>query len=131
LSIDNGEEFSVNSCVKVRELCKLIGGFGCRIIQNQEGYCTNDHMFYIPRVMKIKSVSELLEEAMGYIYYYDNVMEHSAFRYQIPFAHLKSQPPEIDDRIQFLIPIMLDKVSVKLGPWRVYYVLAYHLMVLQ
>ena len=29
-------------------------------------------------------------------------------------------------RIQFVIPIMLDEVSVKLGPWKGYHVLAYH-----
>jgi len=58
-------------------------------------------------------------------------MEPSALEYETPFAHLKSKLPEIDDRIRFMIPIMLDKVSVKLGPWSVYYALAYHLMVLQ
>ena len=63
---------------------------------------------------------------MGYIYYYDNLREHSAINYQTPFAHLKSQLPEIDDRIRFTIPIMLDKISVQLGPWSGYHVLAQH-----
>jgi len=63
----------------------------------ERSHCTEDDEFYIPRVMKIKSGAELLDEAMGYIYYYDNVMEHSALKYQTSFAHLKSQLSEIDD----------------------------------
>ena len=34
--------------------------------------------------------------------------------------------PEINDRIRLVIPIMLDKVAVKLGPWSGYHVLAQH-----
>jgi len=67
---------------------------------------------------------------MGYIYYYDNVREHSAINDLTPFAYLKSQLPEIDDRVRFIIPIMLDDVSVKLGPWSGYHVLAHHLLAL-
>jgi hypothetical protein len=136
-TVDNGEEFGGKSWMKVRELRKLIGGFGCRLIQNHKGHCeenahlershrTDDDEFYIPRAMKIKSEAELLDEAMGYIYYYDNVREHSALQYQTPFAYLKSQLPEIDDRIRFVIPIMLDDVSISLGPWSGYHVLAQH-----
>jgi len=136
-TVDNGEEFGGKSWMKVRELRKLIGGFGCRLIQNHKGHCeenahlershrTDDDEFYIPRAMKIKSEAELLDEAMGYIYYYDNVREHSALGYQTPFAYLKSQLPDIDDKIRFVIPIMLDEVSVKLGPWSGYHVLAHH-----
>ena len=100
MSIDNGGKFNGNSWVKVSELRKLIGGVACRMIQNHKGHCTNDDKFYIPRVMKGKSEAELLDGAMGYIYYYDNMMEHYALKYQTPFAHLKSQLPEIDDRIR-------------------------------
>ena len=136
-TVDNGEEFGGKSWMKVRELRKLIGGFGCRLIQNHKGHCeenahlershrTDDDEFYIPRVMKIRSEADLLDEAMGYIYYYDNLREHSALDYRTPFVHLKSQLPEIDDRIRFVIPIMLDEVSVKLGPWSGYHVLAQH-----
>jgi hypothetical protein len=139
-TVDNGEEFGGKSWMKVRELRKLIGGFGCRLIQNHKGHCeenahlershrTDDDEFYIPRVMNIKSVADLLDESMGYIYYYDNVREHSAINDLTPFAHLKSQLPEIDDRIRFVIPIMLDDVSVKLGPWSGYHVLAHHLRI--
>ena len=138
-TVDNGEEFGGKSWMKVRELRKLIGGFDCRLIQNHKGHCeenahlershrTDDDEFYIPRVMNIKSVADLLDEAMGYIYYYDNVREHSAINDLTPFAYLKSQLPEIDDRIRFIIPIMLDDVSVKLGPWSGYHVLAHHLV---
>ncbi len=134
-TVDNGEEFGGQSWLKVRELRKLISGFGCRLIQNHKGHCeenahlershrTDDEEFYIPRVLGIKSEADLLNEAMGYIYYYDNVREHSALSYQTPFSYLKRQLPDISDKIRFVIPIMLDEVSVKLGPWSGYHVLA-------
>jgi transposase len=136
-TVDNGEEFGGKSWIKVRELRKLIRGFGCHLIQNHKGHCeenahlershrTDDDEFYIPRVMGIKSEFDLLNEAMGYIYYYDNTRGHSSLNYQTPFSYLKSQLPDIDDRIRFVIPIMLDKVSVQLGPWSGYNVLAQH-----
>ncbi len=59
--------------------------------------------------------------------YYDNVREHSSLSYQTPFAYLKSQLPDLDDKIRFVIPIMLGKVSIELGPWSGYHVLAQHL----
>jgi hypothetical protein len=34
--------------------------------------------------------------------------------------------PDIDDKIRFGVPIMLDDVSVRLGPWSGYHVLAQH-----
>jgi putative transposase len=134
-TVDNGEEFGGKSWMKVRDLRKLIGGFGCRLIQNHKGHCeenahlershrTDDEEFYIPRVMQIKNEADLLNEAMGYIYYYDNVRGHSALNYRTPFAHLKSQLPDINDKIRFVIPIILDDVSVQLGPWSGYHVLA-------
>lgn len=43
--------------------------------------------------MNIRSVADLLDEDMGYIYYYDNVREHSAINDLTPFADLKSQLP--------------------------------------
>jgi putative transposase len=138
-TVDNGEEFGGKSWMKVRDLRKLIGGFGCRLIQNHKGHCeenahlershrTDDEEFYIPRVMQIKNEADLLNEAMGYIYYYDNVRGHSALNYRTPFAHLKSQLPDINDKIRFVIPIILDDVSVQLGPWSGYHVLAQYLI---
>ena len=134
-TVDNGEEFGGKSWMKVRDLRKLISGFGCRMIQNHKGHAeenahlershrTDDEEFYIPRVLHMKSEADLLEEAMGYIYYYDNVRGHSSHNYQTPFARLKTQLPDIDDRIRFAIPLILDDVSVHLGPWSGYHVLA-------
>ena len=128
--------------MKVRELRKLIGGFGCRLIQNHKGHCeenahlershrTDDEEFYIPRVMQLKSEKDLLNEALGYIYYYDNLRGHSSLNYQTPFAYLKSQMTDIDDKIRFVVPIMLDDVSVRLGPWSGYHVLAQHRMMIR
>ncbi len=138
-TVDNGEEFGGKSWIKVRDLRKLISGFGCRLIQNHKGHCeenahlershlTDDEEFYIPRVLGIKSEADLLNEATGYIYYYDNLRGHSSLNYQTPFAYLKSQLPDIDDKIKFTIPIILDDVSVRLGPWSGYHVLAQHLL---
>jgi putative transposase len=136
-TVDHGEEFGGKSWLKVQELRKLIAGFGCRLIQNHKGHPeenahlershrTDDEEFYIPRVLAIKSEQELLEEAMGYIYYYNNVREHSSLDYRTPYEHLKAELPEVDDDIRLVTPIMLDKVSVALGPWSGYYVLAQH-----
>jgi len=137
-TVDNGEEFGGKSWFKVRELRKLISGFGCRLIQNHKGHCeenahlershrTDDDEFYIPRAMLVKSDADLLDEALGYIYYYNNLREHSSLDFKTPFFHLKAQLPDIDDKIRFVIPIILDKVSVELGPWSGYHVLAQHL----
>ena len=65
---------------------------------------------------------------MGYIYYYNNVREHSSLNYQTPLSYLKTQLSDINDKIRFVVPIMLDKVSVALGPWSGYHVLARHLV---
>ncbi len=137
-TVDNGEEFGGKSWMKVTELRKLIRGFGCRLIQNHKGHCeenahlershrTDDDEFYVPRALAIKSEAELLNEAMGYIYYYNNLREHSSLNYQTPFSYLKTQLADIDDKMRFVIPIMLDKVSVELGPWSGYHVLAQNL----
>lgn len=136
-TVDNGEEFGGKSWMKVTELRKLIRGFGCRLIQNHKGHCeenahlershrTDDDEFYIPQALAIKSETGLLNEAMGYIYYYNNLREHSSLNYQTPFSYLKTQLADIDDKMRFVIPIMLDKVSVELGPWSGYHVLAQH-----
>ena len=138
-TVDRGEELGGQSWLKVTELRKLISGFGCRLIQNHKGHPeenahiershrTDDEEFYIPRVMEIRSELELLEEALGYNYYYNSLREHSSLNYLTPFEHLKRQLPDIDDNIRFVIPILLDKVSTDLGPWSGYHVLAQHHM---
>jgi len=65
-TVDHGEEFGGKSWMKVKELRKLISGFGCYLIQNHKGHPeenahlershrTDDEEFYIPRVLSIKS----------------------------------------------------------------------------
>ena len=136
-TVDNGEEFGGKSWMKIKELRKLISGFGCRLIQNHKGHPeenphiershrTDDDEFYIPRVFKIKNEKDLLDEALGYIYYYNNVREHSSLNDKTPFQHLKEQDPEINDKIRYVRPIILDKVSVELGSWSGYNVLAHY-----
>ena len=112
-----------------------------RLIQNHKGHPeenahlershrTDDEEFCIPRVLKIKSKKDLLNKARGYIYYYNNVREHSSLDDQIPYQYLKMQLPEIDDNVRYVLPIILDDVSVKLGSWSGYNVLAHHLAVM-
>jgi transposase len=136
-TVDNGEEFGGRSWLKVKELRKLIAGFGCRLIQNRKGHPeenahlershrTDDDEFYRPRALAFHSEQDLLHEAMGYIYYYNNVREHSSLDYQTPFAYLKQQLPNIDDHLRLAQPFILDDVSVQLGPWSGYNVLAQH-----
>jgi len=134
-TVDNGEEFGGKSWLKVADLRKLIGGFGCRLIQNHKGHCeenahlershrTDDEEFYIPRAFQLKSELSLLDEALSYLYYYNTQREHSSLNYQAPFTYLKQQAPEIDERIRYVPPILLDRIAVQLGPWSGYHVLA-------
>lgn len=134
-TVDNGEEFGGKSWFKVQELRKLIAGFGCRLIQNHKGHPeenahlershrTDDEEFYIPRALQITSAEELLDEAMGYAYYYNNVREHSSLGYRTPFQALQAQLPDLDAAIRAPPPFLLDNVSVQLGPWSGYNVLA-------
>ena len=138
-TVDNGEEFGGKSWMKVQELRKMIAGFGCRLIQNHKGHCeenahlershrTDDDEFYIPRTLDIVSVDSLLDQSMGYIYFYNNIREHSALNYQTPFHTLKSRLPDIDDDIRNSIPFLLDDAAVKIGPWSGYNVLAQNLI---
>ena len=136
-TVDNGEEFGGKSWFKVKELRKLIAGFGCRLIQNHKGHPeenahlershrTDDDEFYRLRTLAINSEQDLLSEAMGYMYYYNNVREHSSLGYQTPFAYLKQHQPHIDDQLRLVQPFILDDVAVQLGPWSGYNVLAQH-----
>jgi len=96
-TVDNGEEFRGKSWMKIEELRKLISGFSCRLVQNYKGsfqrkdeenahlersHRTDDEEFYTPRALYINSEADLLNEAMGYIYYYNNVRDHSSLNYQ-------------------------------------------------
>ena len=137
-TVDHGEELGGKSWLKVTELRKLIAGFGCRLIQNHKGHPeenahiershrTDDEEFYIPRAFEMSSESDLLSEALGYTYYYNNLREHSSLNYLTPFQHLKRQLPDIEDSIRFVTPFILDDVAVALGPWSGYNVLAQHL----
>jgi len=136
-TVDNGEEFGGKSWMKVTELRKLIAGFGCRLIQNHKGHPeenahlershrTDDEEFYIPRVLKIKSENDLLDEALGYLYFYNNIREHSSLSDKTPFDYLKEKVPGIYDTIRYVQPFLLDSVAVKLGPWSGYNVLTHY-----
>lgn len=137
-TVDHGEEFGGKSWLKVQELRKLISGFGCRLIQNHKGHPeenahlershrTDDEEFYIPRVMSISTEQELLDEALNYVYYYNNVREHSALGYRTPFEALSSQLPNVASDIRSPPPFLLDDVSTDIGPWSGYHLLAPHL----
>jgi len=137
-TVDNGEEFGGKSWLKVKELRKLISGFGCRLIQNHKGHCeenahlershrTDDDEFYIPRTFKFRCEEDLLDEALGYMYYYNNIREHSALNYQSPAQVLMQRLPSVHDSIRYTIPVILDDAAVNIGPWCGYNLLAQNL----
>jgi transposase len=137
-TVDHGEEFGGKSWLKVQELRKLIASFGCRLIQNHKGHPeenahlershrTDDEEFYIPRAMQITTERELLDEALGYVYYYNNVREHSSLGYRTPFEALRTSLPDITADIRCPPPFILDEVSTDIGPWSGYNLMApYH-----
>ena len=138
-TVDHGEEFGGKSWMKIRELRRLIAGFGCKLIQNHKGHCeenshlershrTDDDEFYIPRTFRIKSERDLLYESHGYIYYYNNLREHSSLDNRTPFEYLRQQLPKIDEDMKYTQPILLDEVSTKIGDWSGYNVLAQNLI---
>jgi len=101
------------------------------LIQNHKGHCeenahlershrTDDEEFYISQVFRIRNEEELLDEAMGYMYYYNNVRKHSALNYQSPFQILKQNSPYLLDSIRFTIPFLLDYTAANIGPWSGY-----------
>lgn len=134
-TVDHGEEFGGKSWLKVVELRKLLSGFGCRFIQNrikhpeenshlERSHRTDDDEFYIPRILSIQDRQTFYNEAFQYIYYYNNVRKHSGINRQTPFQYLSSQMPDLDDRIRMVPPLFLDTISVELGPWSGYHLLA-------
>jgi transposase len=139
-TVDHGEEFGGKSWLKIVELRKLLSGFDCKLIQNhlkhpeenshlERSHRTDDDEFYIPRVLAIKDRQSFYREALNYIYYYNNVRKHSGIGRKTPFQHLSSQMSGLDDRIRIVPPLFLDNISVELGPWSGYHVLAqYHIL---
>jgi transposase len=134
-TVDHGEEFGGKSWLKIVELRKLLSGFGARLIQNhikhpeenahlERSHRTDDDEFYIPRILTIQDRQTFYKEALNYIYYYNNVRKHSGIGRQTPFQYLSSQMPTIDDRIRVVPPLFLDNISVDLGLWSGYHLLA-------
>ena len=134
-TVDHGEEFGGQSWLKIVELRKLLSGFGVKLIQNrikhpeenshlERSHRTDDDEFYIPRILSIEDRQTFYNEALNYIYYYNNVRKHSGINKKTPFQYLSSQMPAIDDRIRIVPPLFLDNISVDLGPWSGYHLLA-------
>lgn len=134
-TVDHGEEFGGKSWLKIVELRKLLSGFNCRLIQNrmkhpeenahlERSHRTDDDEFYIPRILAIQDRQTFYREALNYMYYYNNVRKHSGIGRSTPFEHLRSQLPELDDRIRIVPPLFLDNISVDLGSWSGYHLLA-------
>jgi transposase-like protein len=138
-TVDHGEEFGGKSWFKLTELRKLLSGFGCKLVQNhlhhpeenahlERSHRTDDDEFYIPRILKINSRQELFMEAFNYNYYYNAVRKHSGINRETPVQRLFEQEPHLDARIKFVPPLILDNISVDLGDWSGYHLLAQHRM---
>lgn len=138
-TVDRGEEFGGKSWIKIIELRKLLSAFGCRIIQNnkaspqenahlERSHGTDDSEFYIPRILKITNRQEFFAEAFNYIYYYNAVRKHSGINRETPYYRLMKQDQQLDARIKYVPPLILDNISVDLGDWSGYHVLAQDLI---
>jgi transposase len=136
-TVDRGEEFGGQSWLKLVELRKLLSGFGCSIIQNhaaspqenahvERSHRTDDEEFYIPRLLSIHSQKDFFLEAMNYLYYYNVVRKHSSLQRRSPWQHLTATAPDLDAKIRFVPPILLDDIAVQLGDWSGYHLLAHH-----
>lgn len=112
--------------------------FGASLIQNhvaspqenahvERSHRTDDEEFYIPRLLSIPSKFAFFQEAMNYLYYYNTVRKHSALGRVSPWAHLLSSTPDLDAKISFVPPILLDNLAVQLGDWSGYHLMASHL----
>jgi putative transposase len=134
-TVDRGEEFGGRSWFKIVELRKLLSAFGCRLIQNhkaspqenahlERSHRTDDDEFYIPRILKIHTRQEFFVEAFNYIYYYNTVRKHSGINRETPWQRLNKQDPNLDARMKYVPPLILDNISVNLGDWSGYHVLA-------
>jgi transposase len=137
-TVDHGEEFGGKSWYKLVELRKLLSGFGCKLIQNhlkhpeenahlERSHRTDDDEFYIPRIMKIANRQEFFVEAFNYMYYYNAVRKHSGINRETPVQRLSKQEPDLDAKIKFVPPLILDNISVDLGNWSGYHLLAQNL----
>lgn len=136
-TVDHGEEFGGKSWYKIVELRKLLSGFGCKLIQNhlkhpeenahlERSHRTDDDEFYIPRILKITNRQEMFSEAFNYMYYYNAVRKHSGINRETPVQRLFKQEPQLDARIKYVPPLILDNLSVSLGNWSGYHLLAQH-----
>jgi len=71
------------------------------IAYSREKTWTNGLCFYLWIISWLRShgVKSEIVFTLDYIYYYNNIREHSSLDYQAPYQHLKKQMPEIDDKI--------------------------------
>jgi len=136
-TVDHGEEFGGKSWYKLVELRKLLSGFGCSLVQNhlkhpeenahlERSHRTDDDEFYIPHILEITDNQVLFREAFQYLYYYNVYRKHAGIQRETPFQHLCAQEPQLHPRIKFVPPLILDHVSVQLGDWSGYHLLAQH-----
>lgn len=114
----------------------MLASFGCSFIQSHTGSLqenahversdrTDDEQFYIPRLLSIRSPKAFFFEAMNYLYYYNVVRKHSALVRASPWQFLAGNNPHLHTKIKFAPPVFPDSISVQLGDWSGYHVLAH------
>lgn len=142
-TVDWGEEFGGKSRQKITDLRKLLKPLGATIHQNHKGrseengfversHRTDDEEFYIPRLSTIKNADQFFTEALNWEWFYNTKRDHTGEGMDdgTPFEKLQKQYFWISKDICVFPPLILDKVSVNIGPWGGYNLLAhYHIAI--
>jgi len=138
-TVDWGEEFGGKSRTKITDLRKLLKPLGATIHQNHKGrseengfversHRTDDEEFYIPRLSTIKNNNQFFLEVLNWQWYYNTKRSHTGegMNDQTPYQKLQKQYYWITKDICTFPPLILDNISISIGPWGGYNHLAHY-----